>query len=315
MSRILMGLGCLLLTSHLFAETAGPRPENLRGLSPGDPARKEIELERKSPRMAEDLILFELPAVILPGPHELEASWLVRGKRHFVERLAFDIETMGPGQVIELLAWHPEKRAEILALGRKPKSQVQVSVKLDGEHLRLLPLERLYARTEALAHAGSTPIVTRRVQEDSGALAGLFEKTQAECLDSCYNQYQDCLATCDYGCYYDRVCDRDYDDCQARCPPDCTGPTVREYTLRINQWARWVTWNCYDNRWYPYSPILYDKNEVYDKLETHRETTQCDGTKTNEVIAVNYETYYCWDPRYVSCSPSWGSSLTLRICN
>jgi hypothetical protein len=304
MKRLLLCVVGVFLASQLFAEEPFRRtftPEERAQL------QKELGIRPSQEQVAKDLLFFELPDGTLPGPHELEAVYSVRGARHFVEHLAFDVEKAATGQVIDLLVWHPEKRAEILALAKNRDNRVQVSIKLDGVRVQTLPLERLRNRTEVLTGFGFTPLVTRLVQDDRGGdgIARLFTpKNQEECRAGCYDQYYACQETCDYGCYVDRICERQFDECYYYgCPPDCH-PTTRTYSTRTVLQQYPVDAACMQDYQNPFAGgKVYYLFYTYERFENHQETRYCDGTTSDVVTSVSYHQSYCMSMTGSYCSP------------
>lgn len=313
MKRILLFVVGVFLASQLFAAEPFQRT-----LTPEERAQLQKELGiRPSQEVAKDLLFFEVPDGTLPGPHELEVTFSVRGTRHFVERLAFEIDKAAKGQVIELLVWHPEKRAEILALGKDPGNQVKVSIKLDGVRVQTLPLQRLRDRTETLTGFGFTPLVTRLVQDDRGGdvIARLSPKNREECRAGCYEQYDACRADCDYGCYVDRICERQFDECYYYgCPPDCE-PTTRTYTTRTILQQYPVDAACMQDYRDPFAGgKVYYLFYTYERIETHEETRYCDGTRSDVVTSVGYREYYCMSMSGSYCSPYGPFNPSFPFC-
>lgn len=313
MKRKLIWVVGLLMASQLLAGVPGQRV-----LTREEVAQLQQELGIKfQEKVAKDLLFFEVPDGMLPGPHELEVAYSVRGTRHFVERLAFDVEKASKGQVIELLVWHPEKRAEILALGEDPGNQVKVSIKLDGVRVQTFPLQRLRDRTEIITGFGFTPLVTRLVQDDRGGdvIARLFPKNQEECRAGCYEQYDACRADCDYGCYVDRICERQFDECYYYgCPPDCQ-PTTRTYSRRVILQQYPVSQACIEDYRNPFwGGKVYTEFYTYERIENHQETRNCDGTTTDVITSSFYNQYYCWAITGGSCGPYYAFNPAMRIC-
>src|SRR5687767_3363616 len=102
MKRLLLCVVGVFLASQLFAAEPFQRT-----FTAEERARlqEELGIRPSQEQVAKDLLFFEVPDGTLPGPHELEVAFSVRGTRHFVERLAFDVEKAAKGQVIELLVW------------------------------------------------------------------------------------------------------------------------------------------------------------------------------------------------------------------
>src|SRR6185295_13666460 len=313
-------LACLLLA---IPALAAPPAETVRRPAldaPRSPisAAEGAELLQalsKRPTVASDLLLIELPAGTPAGRHDLDATFFARGKRLFTERLAFETVRGGGARTIELLAWHPQMRAEVLKLAQQPDSDVKVTVVLDAGS-RVLPLQRLLDQTKVLQQIGFEPLATR-LQGGPAApdIGGLFAKDQAECLQSCSDVYDQCTYGCSvYACIQE--CQYNYNVCASYCPPDCTGPTVREYTVTSYVSYVPVGESCfYESIFHPNDGTRYVLLYVTKKHETHRETTYCDGSKTDEVIEVTYSNSYCWVSAVSSCSPpSGGYAYNYNLC-
>jgi hypothetical protein len=317
MKRALLGLLCALSVTTVFA---GPLPGGPHKLSPDEVARLGgvLDLTRTPQKVATDLLLFELPSGMSPGPHRLEATFSLRGKPYFKEQLTLDLEKVEEGQAIELLVWHEERRAEILKLARNPENQIKVSIELDGERVLSLPLDRLRTRTEMLAQVGFTPVVAMLEQEsDAGDLERIFSKSHGtyECEGACENDYRACTDQCwDQGCIQE--CQYWYDQCHYSCPKRCDGPKVRDYSRRIIVQQTLVGYACIEDYRNPFAGgKIYNEFYTAERIESRRETTYCDGTKTDVLLSYYYNYYYCWAISYPerSCYPYY-SSAGIRLC-
>lgn len=230
---------------------------------------EENPRQKVAPKVATDLILYELPAGTPAGKHELAVAFTLRGERQVAERLSFETVKGQKTRVVELLAWHPQERSKVLDLARDPRNDVKVSVSLDGED-RVLSLGRLLRRTLELTRAGILPLTTR-LERDPDQGLGVFAATQQECRDECYARWDDCQRGCwDYACIQE--CDYWYNECYYGCPPDCVDPKrVEEFsytevvsmysygsTCYEDRWGSDFRWGeYYDYRWYSYKTTRY----------------------------------------------------------
>lgn|GEM_PF-3311129 len=260
-----------------------------------------------------DVLLYELPDGTPSGGHELKASFALRGKLLVTETLSFKTVHKG-ARIVELLAWHPQQRRKVLSLAQDPRNDVQVTVSLDAA-TDVLPVEPLIARTRALQKSGFVPLETRLENRLGENVGRLFLKDRQECLDYCASIKHDCDVDCrDQACPDE--CEYNYESCAATCPADCTGPSTQDHTTTVHESIYQVAWSCYDTSFFaPYNPKEFYEFHVTDRTDTHRVTTQCDGSQTDQVISTSHSTYYCWAQQFWSCSPSYGPSWNLYLCN
>jgi hypothetical protein len=264
-------------------------------------------------RVTTDLLLYELPDGTPAGRHELKASFTVHGKPLVIETLSFETVRKG-ARIIELLAWHPQQRSRVLSLALDPRSDVQVAISLDAA-TEVLPVAPLVARTRALQKSGFVPLEAR-LEKGPAANGRLFLKDdRQDCLDYCTAIRSSCDSDCrDQACPGE--CEYNYNTCVASCPSECSGPSTYDYTTTVHESFYQVAWSCYDTSFFsPYNPKEFDEFHVTDRTDTHHVTTQCDGSQTNQVISTSHSTYYCWAQQYWSCSPSYGPSWSLYLCN
>lgn len=261
-----------------------------------------------------DVLLYELPDGTPAGRHELKASFTLRSKTLAVETLSF--ETVRKGAcVVELLAWHPQQRAAVLRLAQDPRNDVRVRITLDGG-IEILSADRLVVRTRALQKSGFVPLEARLVNDPAtGGPAGLFRKDdRQDCLDYCQAIKDQCDIDCrDQACPGE--CEYNYENCAAACPQECTGPSSYDYDTTVRESFYQVARSCFDTSIFPpYDPYEFDEFYVTYRTDTHRVTTQCDGSQTDQVISSSHHSGYCWAQQPWTCSPSYGSSWNVYHC-
>jgi len=257
-------------------------------------------------RSAGDLLLFELPSRMSAGPHEMEVAFRQQAKSLAVEKFSFETTRGDRARAVELLAWHPRQRVKILRMAMDPTSAVEVSIVLDGRQT-ILPLESLVVQSRMLQQ-GNVERVHARLETPATAP---FQTKDAhdDCVNDCYNTYYACSDPCtDYACIQD--CQYWFNQCYYGCPPACSGPTVRNYSTVTLVSSSWVGSNCYQDPWPSTTNWQYDKYYRVYRVDNHRETTQCDGSKTDEITSYYNTSEYCYDRWVFSCSYAWGGQVS-----
>jgi hypothetical protein len=284
MKRMVLCFLCVLLAGSAFAD-------------PVDPSQKVV------PKPAADLILYELPAGMPAGKHELEVTFTLRGETQVAERLSFETVQGQKARVVELLAWHPQERAKVLKLARDPRNDVKVTVSLDGKD-RVLALSRLLHRTLEVTRTAFLPINTRWVERDPGEGLGVVAAaTQQECFDECWNRWDECQRGCwDYACIQE--CDYWEVECRRGCPPDCVDPKdVDEYDVTQLTGINSYGWTCYEVPWEAdfWDGEYYELRWYSYRTTRYRRTEYCDGTSSTVVVSVSNWGEYCNYPTYATC--------------
>lgn len=287
------------------------------------------ELDGRQPAGVErlaDLLLLEADA--LAGAEQLEIVYSVDGLPFFAEALrTADVSEEEGTRVVELLAWHPEIRQRLLGLATGG-ALVTASVLRDGVASAPIVLTDLAAASRELQRTPIVPlksesVVTYEQAPDRARVVpkgGLQSITAAAkdpaCVQQCQDEYDFCEEQCQTSggwapdCF--ERCDADFNSCYNGCPETCTGPTTREWDETVVAGAtylgytRCLTWG--------FTPYLFDFMRITYKTTRYRETTQCDGTKTTEVVSVTYSTYDCWLRSWQQCYPSVGDSFYYFTC-
>jgi hypothetical protein len=252
-------------------------------------------------------LLYELPSRMSAGHHEMEIAFRKGAKPLGSEKLSFDTSRGGRASAVELLAWHPKQRAQILRLSTDPTSAVEVSITLDGRQT-VLPLESLVLQTRLLQQGGAERVHARL--ETPATAPFLAKDAHDDCVNDCDNTYYACSDPCrDYACIQD--CQYWQTQCYYGCPPHCSGPTVRTYTTTTFLSYSWVGRDCYQES-FPYNDTWqYDKYYRTYRVDAHRETTQCDGSKTDEITSTHTYADYCLSRWFYSCSGyPWGGYVS-----
>lgn len=137
---------------------------------------------------------------------------------------------------------------------------------------------------------------------------------QNECQQSCGTQYDVCSASCGgmYGC--EESCQNQLDSCWAACPP-C--PTTRDYSTITVLSRTYTNRNgCYQDHLYLTGGRRYYEYYTKERKNTYRETTQCDGSKSTQLLSSSTYNYYCWVRGNTgSDSCSYPSPNYLFICH
>ena len=114
------------------------------------------------------------------------------------------------------------------------------------------------------------------------------------CEQQCHDEYIFCL---DYRCDQRGSCTcwTDYQTCVSYCPQICVEPkNVRTYSLAVP-----INRQMYSNQvclWFGAYKLMHNKFTYQNRIDTYRETTHCDGSKTTELLSsvVNSTIYTCW---------------------
>lgn len=293
-ARIVVTLTAFLMLS-VFAAAAGETPEKL--------------VQRP---VLEEALFFELPELD-SGSHVLEASVFVDDALRVTEVLELLSAAPGTAPAAELLAFHPDVRTELLALDG---SRVRFEIAVDGEPVADVTLEELRAKTAESRDWGFTPVELNLIAPTAEVAAASGGPGSLTCQEECAEVHQRCESSCGVPPAEDCLqrCDFDYTQCLNACaaPPPC--PTTREYTVVTTVSATYVgPSRCLEDHLVRFRGRVYDRLYRTDKATRYRETTNCDGTKTTQVIGVSYNSYYCWARSPFSCSP-YASNFGYLIC-
>jgi hypothetical protein len=251
-------------------------------------------------------LLFELPARISAGRHEMEIAFRKGAKLLATEKISFETARGDKARAVELLAWHPRQRAQVLRLSTDPTSAVEVSIVLDGRQT-VLPLESLVLQSRLLQQEGAEQV--HAWLEKPATAPFLTKGTHQDCVDDCDTTYYACSDPCrDYACIQD--CQYWFNQCYYGCPPDCEGPTVRNYSTTTLVSTSWAGRDCYQDPFPSTTKWEYDKYYRLYRVDNHRETTQCDGSKTDEITSYYNTSNYCYDRALFSCSYAWGGQVS-----
>jgi hypothetical protein len=257
-------------------------------------------------------LLFGLSARMSAGRHEMEVAFRKGAKTLAVEKISFETARGDKARAVELLAWHPRQRAQVLRLSTDPTSAVEVSIVLDGRQT-VLPLESLVLQSRLLEQGGVERVHARL--EKPATAPFLAKDAHQDCIDDCYTTYYACSDPCtDYACIQD--CQYWFNQCYYSCPPACSGPTVRTYTTTTPLSYAWVSRDCYQESFSNNSTWQYEKYYRTFRVDTHRETTQCDGSKTDEITSTYTSSDYCLSRWAFSCSgyPWGGNAWSYNQC-
>ena len=266
---------------------------------------------------SDHLLLLELPD---PADHrlELEVRYLVGEEILFAERLitapvdAADLAGSAP-VAVELLAWHPQVRQQILARaadGDRVTVQVGAGTApiLSTTVFDLLLAARVLRRGELVTPQTRSVVLADALS--TGPTGQSFLVTKGTCEDTCYREFRSCESDCgiDDQCIW--YCELVRDHCLLDCET-CTEPTIEEWTTTtLVSWTYYGPTEC-DG---PLHGTGKEARWGYMKLKytDYRKTTYCDGTSTTEVIGVSYWEGFCWRLFFIyQCSPGDGYHANL----
>ena len=129
------------------------------------------------------------------------------------------------------------------------------------------------------------------------------------CNQECYDNYHACPCFDYWSC---ASCDEQITNCLNYCS---TCPSTRNYTTTTVVSRQSTGRNgCYEDHISLNSGKRYAEYFTTQRLDTYRETTACNGTRTTTLLSSTSSSYYCWvrDP-IASCSPFVTPNF-LRIC-
>lgn len=136
----------------------------------------------------------------------------------------------------------------------------------------------------------------------------------AACEQACWPQYDSCREACgaDYWCW--DACDQQRDACLVGCQ-NC--PKTRDYTTRTIVSRQYTNRNgCFQDHLYLSGGRRYYEYLTKERRDNYRETTQCDGTKSTQLLSSTNLNYYCWVRGNLgSDSCSSPAANYLFICN
>ena len=111
-----------------------------------------------------------------------------------------------------------------------------------------------------------------------------------QCLDEWYTCTADCGSGGSYWCY--DACDQHRDQCIASCA-NC--PSTRDYITRTVVSRQYTNrYGCFQDHLYLSGGRRYYEHYTTERHDSYRETTQCDGTKSTQLLWSNNFNYYCW---------------------
>jgi hypothetical protein len=119
-------------------------------------------------------------------------------------------------------------------------------------------------------------------------------EADAACENDCWTQWYACEDSCgpggDYWCH--DTCDQARDQCLTSCA-NC--PITRDYTTRTILSRQYTNRNgCYQDHLYFTGGRRYYEYYTKERRDNYRETTQCNGTKSTQLLSSTTLNYYCW---------------------
>ncbi len=137
----------------------------------------------------------------------------------------------------------------------------------------------------------------RKLYLSIGLIAALlsFDRAvfaDAACENACDTTWQACLNDCgaDYWCW--ESCDQANQWCHDHCN-SC--PSTRDYTTSTILSRTYTNRNgCYQDHLYLNGGRRYYEYLTKERRNNYRETTQCDGSKSTQLLSSSTLNYYCW---------------------
>lgn len=283
MKRVILLGCCLLLTWPALAGTS-PACE----LGPAGSSDPFLEI-----------LLVQVGQDGTPGDRQLTVRYEIDGAPFFKEVLHYRTISVDDPQAVELLAWFPSKRRELIA---RPADSVSIVLEPESGPGRLLTLADARSETSDLTRARVELLATRSEAAPTGTetVDFLFEAATDSCVDDCYWYYDRCESSCGTPPAEDCLqrCDSDLQQCLSNCD---TCPSERLWTETVLVTSYITGIECLPS--YPGGSQLEEYYREYRqyKKTTYRETTACDGTVTTEVVGFTYVPGECWKPRYWLC--------------
>lgn len=128
------------------------------------------------------------------------------------------------------------------------------------------------------------------------ALLGMASQASADvaCEQSCNLTHEQCTQECGsggtYWCF--EACDQQRDTCWNNCQ---LCPSSRDYTTSTILSRTYTNRNgCYQDHLYLNGGRRYYEYLTKERRNNYRETTQCDGSKSTQLLSSSTYNYYCW---------------------
>lgn len=218
---------------------------------------------------------------------------------------------------VAILAMKPDLLNRVRALQERGVA-LELRVSFEGQPVETLPFARLDEINVALRQS---PLLPRKTEShltsaalalDPPAVGGLqaIGLGTTTCSQQCESNNLQCEIGCGGLATCLQACSDEYQDCLNDCSTGgCSGPTVRQYTTsQLISRTNTGDWDCllglFDHA--PFGTRYYRNEELW--LHTvYRETTQCDGTVTTQVVDSGYGFSFCWSRGSYAC---WTSQTT-----
>ena len=257
----------------------------------------------------------------LPGSARVE--YRVDGKLRLAE--TFDLADIAPqkGSALELLAYSPDDLAALYEAAADPSRTVEVSIFLDGTVAEVFAFADLVRSNEAIRGAELYPLAVRPTMEGTarngraaespiGATRGFVP--DPACTAQCYSTFQGCLPhypECADPLSFFCPCTLEYHDCVAECPLVCVDPkSVTPFTRYEAVFSWYGAVNCLwintPSAWGYYFATRFTQV----KKTTGTRTEYCNGSFSERVQSVSYQTVSCLDPGSFpsGCYPTVGGA-------
>lgn len=126
------------------------------------------------------------------------------------------------------------------------------------------------------------------------------------CTDQCWLDYDACVGPGCSSYWHCAACDEARDSCFNSCPPPPNCPSTRDYTTTTvaNQSITNYNVGCFLHPYtYPEEGRQFNRWRYRYRYDTYRETTNCNGSKTTQLLSTSYSAYtYCVYPNSTSCA-------------
>jgi hypothetical protein len=114
----------------------------------------------------------------------------------------------------------------------------------------------------------------------------------AACENACTDAWDQCVQNCgtDYWCWLN--CDQLNEWCHTDC---ASCPSTRDYSTTTILSRSYTNRNgCFQDHLYLGGGRRYYEYFTKERKNNYRETTQCNGTKSTQLLSSSTYNYYCW---------------------
>ncbi len=136
----------------------------------------------------------------------------------------------------------------------------------------------------------------------------------AACEAQCWEEYDACVGPGCASYWHCAECDERRDQCFAACAAAPPCPTTRDYsTGQVLSASYYSSFRCMLGRGV-FGGVWHQLTDRVVRIRDWRETTNCDGSKTTNLLNTYNRSERCWDQTYSACSPWVGPHPSIPTC-